>query len=186
MNSITIATFNSLEPAEALKHRLEQAGIHAVVHDESKLQRYWFMSARLAAQKVEVDRHDLEAVKKLLAEWNAYENPLKDAVCCPECGSSRVEYPHFTRKFITPIAVEILSVLRLFPREFYCQECHFTWPKEEKRERELDILGWPLPGRNPEASHLVPSQPATTETGVEQPRGWLRRLKTKISAKHSN
>ena len=53
MNSITIATFNSLEPAEALKHRLEQAGIHAVVHDESKLQRYWFMSAPLAAQKVE-------------------------------------------------------------------------------------------------------------------------------------
>jgi hypothetical protein len=56
------------------------------------------------------------------------DGALHDAVRCPDCGSSRIEYPQFTRKFLTPNVIGLLSAMHLFEKEYYCEDCHFTWP----------------------------------------------------------
>lgn len=143
MHKETLATFNEMEKALHLKERLDRAGVHADIYDESKLQKFWFMSESLAGKKIRVDEKDFEMAKEVLAGLDASEDVLHDAVRCPQCQSSRVEYPQFTRKFITPTLVEIFCTLHLVEKEFYCMDCHFTWPKEEKLLPELDVLGWP-------------------------------------------
>ena len=52
---------------------------------------------------------------------------------CPQCGSSNIEYPQMTRKFLTPALVAVLCALKIIPKEFYCQDCHYTWSNEEER-----------------------------------------------------
>ena len=39
----------------------------------------------------------------------------------------RFEYPQMTRKFLTPALAGILFALKIFQKEFYCQDCQFTW-----------------------------------------------------------
>jgi hypothetical protein len=141
---MTLATFNYLDQAQVLKERLEQAGIRAVIYDDSKLQRFGFLTEPMATKKVEVEPKDFESAKRLLNDWDKAEGLLRDAVRCPQCKSSRVQYPQFTRKFITPMVVELFVVIGLFPKEFYCEDCHYTWPKNPTLESEKDRLGWPV------------------------------------------
>jgi hypothetical protein len=108
---VTIATFNEPAKAKALKERLGKAGIRADVHNEGHLQQVAFMSRPQANNHVQV------------------ENAL---IRCPQCRSSRIEYPQLTRKFITPALASVLFALRLFPKEFYCQDCHYTWSNEDQ------------------------------------------------------
>lgn len=145
MNCIPIATFNEMAPAEQLRVQFHQAGVSAVLKDESRLERFWFMSEPLAALHVEVPQMDYLEARRLMSEWEKSGDLLKTAVRCPECKSSRVEFPQVTRKFLTPALCQmLLMTLHVMPREYYCQDCHFTWPKVPKTETELDILGWPL------------------------------------------
>ena len=143
MEMVTVATFNELQQAEPLKPRLDRAGIKAEIHDERNLQRYWFLSETLAGIRLRVEKHDYERAKQLLADWDRTDGALREAVHCPECGSSRVEYPQFTRKFVSPSLYALLCKLGFFEKHFYCEECHYTWPPKQKIERETDLLGWP-------------------------------------------
>src|SRR2546425_3394433 len=102
MNAICVATFNELEPAESLRERLQNAGVPAMIRDESKLQRFGFFSRPLASKKVQIDADHFERARQLLAEWDRADGALRDAVRCPQCHSPRVEFPQYTRKFITP------------------------------------------------------------------------------------
>jgi hypothetical protein len=140
---VTEATFNEPEEARPLCERLEAMGIHAEVKDERNLQKYWFMAEPLAGVHLRVDRHDYERAHQLLTNWDAADGALKHAIHCPECGSSRIEFPQFTRKFISPSFYAVLCKLRLFEKKFYCEECHLTWPLSEKLPPRLDALGWP-------------------------------------------
>jgi hypothetical protein len=145
MKTIPIATFNELAPAEQLRVQFNQSGVNAVIHDESKLERFWFMSEPLAAIHVEVPQPDYLKARRLMSEWEKSGDLLKTAVRCPDCQSSRVEFPQVTRKFATPALFQmLLMALHVMPREYYCQDCHFTWPKVATVEPELDILGWPM------------------------------------------
>jgi hypothetical protein len=143
MKATTVATFNEREHAEPVRKLLEDAGIHAEIFDERKLQKYWFRSEPWAGIHLSVDKKDSEQARKLLDAWHATAGVLRHAVRCPQCRSARVEYPQMTRKFITPELVGILFALHLVDREFYCTDCHYTWPKEKQMEIERDILGWP-------------------------------------------
>jgi putative signal transducing protein len=140
---ITVATFNERDKAEALQHRLTAAGVPADVYDESTLQSTLFVTKKhLAHMRVQVDKKDMDRAEKLLAEWEP-EGALRDAVRCPECGSSRIEYPQFTRKFLTPAVFAYLSKVGLVKPEFYCENCHFTWPPDAEKMPDLDTLYWP-------------------------------------------
>ncbi|MDB6109299.1 MAG: hypothetical protein JWR69_1049 [Pedosphaera sp.] len=130
MDSITVATFNVASNAEPLKHRLEEAHIPVEVHDESMMERLWFVARPLAGVRLKVHSRDFENALRLIHVWDEKEGVLRDAIRCPECRSSRVEYPQFTRKFFLPNLLGILAAIGLLEKEFYCQECQYTWPKE--------------------------------------------------------
>jgi predicted Zn-ribbon and HTH transcriptional regulator len=129
-NTITLATFNQTTDAQPLVARLWESGIRAEIHDESKLERLWLVRKPLAGVRIEVHPDDFDKAARLVREWDATQHVLHNAVRCPECGSSRVEYPQFTRKFVTPNLVGLLSAMGLVEKEFYCQDCHNTWPPE--------------------------------------------------------
>ena len=131
MNMVTVATFNEPARADPLKQRFAKAGIDSEICDESRYEWTWFVSKPMAAFRLKVHKKDFENALRLLNEWQA-EGVLREAVCCPQCGHSRIEYPQFTRKFFLPNLVSLASVVGIIEREFYCQECGHTWPKDVK------------------------------------------------------
>ena len=127
---VTIATFNEPVKAKHLKTRFQEAGIKADVHNEGHLQQMAFMSKPQANAKVLVHEDHFEKANQLMLEWEASDPEVGTAIRCPQCKSPRIEYPQLTRKFITPGIASILFAMKIFPKEFYCQDCHFTWGKD--------------------------------------------------------
>jgi len=68
---------------------------------------------------------------------------LRHAIICPECGSSRIEFPQFSRHFLWGGIAAVFAVLRCFQRKFFCKSCNYTWPTSVKLEPKTDVLGWP-------------------------------------------
>jgi predicted Zn-ribbon and HTH transcriptional regulator len=132
---VTIATFNEPAKAKHLKERLQAAGLKADIHNEAHLQQVAFMSKPQANWKVNVDEDEFAAAQNLMVEWEQTDPDVGSAIRCPQCGSPRIEYPQLTRKFITPALASILFALKIFPKEFYCQDCHFTWTNEDQVPR---------------------------------------------------
>ena len=136
MNRIPVARFSSRFYAEPLRQRLVQAGIPAEVHEELRLEKLWFVSRGSAGARLDAPAGQFERACQLLLDWDAAEGALRDAIRCPECKSLRVDYPQFTRKSFTPNLIMGLSAkIGLVEKEFYCQDCHYTWPKEGTRPR---------------------------------------------------
>ncbi len=138
MDAISIASFNEAAKAQPLKHCLEEAGIPAEIHDESLMERLWFVARPLARIKVTVHASDYEKAIALLPIWNTPDGPLAQAVCCPECSSHRVQYPQFAVHSLLPnIMIGLLAPLHVLTRQFYCEDCHFTWPKEGTKDSRV-------------------------------------------------
>lgn len=130
---VTIATFDDPAKAKRLKERFQQAGLKADIHNEGHLQQVAFMSKPHANVKVQVDDNDFEKAQSLMLEWETSDPDIAAAMIrCPQCGSSRIEYPQLTRKFLTPAMASVLFALKMFPKEFYCEDCHFTWSNEDE------------------------------------------------------
>ena len=131
---VTIATFNEPAKAKWLKERFEQAGLRVDIHNEGHLQQVAFMSRPQANAKVLIEDNDFERAQELMVEWEASDPDIAAAIIrSPQCGSSQIEYPQLTRKAITPAMASVLFALKMFPKEFYCEDCHFTWSKGERR-----------------------------------------------------
>jgi len=92
------------------------------------------MSKPQANAKVLVTEDDFGRAQALMVEWEAAD-PDIGAIRCPQCNSPRIEYPQLTRKFLTPALAAILFALKVFQKEFYCQDCHFTWTNEPEHPR---------------------------------------------------
>jgi hypothetical protein len=139
-----VATFSDLDKAQEVTNRLAQAGIPAEVHDESKLQKYWFLSRPLAADKVMVDEKDFEKARSVLQAADVQDHVLHGELRCPQCGSANMEYPQFTRKLvITTALLDVLCLLHILDKEFYCRNCQHTWPASNALKHETDCLNWP-------------------------------------------
>src|SRR3954470_5770745 len=114
---VTIATFNDPAKARGLKERLAKAGIRADVHNEGHLQQVAFMSRPQANNKVQVEDDDFEGAQQLMVEWESTDPDVANALIrCPQCRSSRIEYPQMTRKFIIPALANLFFALRIFPK----------------------------------------------------------------------
>ena len=137
MTTITVATFNERTPAEVLQTRLAAAGVPAEIHDKSTVGRLWLTPKNLAAFRLDVATADYARALQLLHDWHAADGALRAAIHCPECGSSRVEYPQLTRKFILPNFVAFLSVLHVVEKKYYCEDCHCTWFPEGHKPARL-------------------------------------------------
>lgn len=143
MKTVTLATFNDPDQAIPVFQRLEQAGLHPKLHDETKWQRYHF-TERLASVKLQVDEGEVEIARRQLKEWDTSDHCLAQAVYCPECNSSDVDYPQVTRKFVMPTLTSFLYRLGWMEAEFICNICQHTWPRRVKIEPERDVLNWPI------------------------------------------
>ena len=141
---ITVATFNEPAPAEALMARLREHGFHSEVHDESNEQKWKLFNLTPRAHlRVRVHSSEEDRALAQLEAWR--EDPiLAAAVHCPECGSSRAEFPQFSRKTIVGALPAALAAAGVFEQNYYCQACQFTWPATPPGpEPELDRLNWP-------------------------------------------
>ncbi len=143
MRTVTLATFNDRDHAQPVVNRLQQEGFHPEIKDESRWQA-GHLSDRLASVKVRVEENEFESAKQQLKQWDATEHYLDQAVCCPECRSSDVDYPQITRKFVLPTLHAFLYRLGFMEKEFYCNTCQHTWPLRAKVESEKDALNWPV------------------------------------------
>lgn len=140
-----LVSFNDLAPAEALAERLREAQFHAEVHDDSGEQKWKLFNLHPRAHmQVVVPEEQHEAALVKAREWDAADGALAQAVVCPECRSTRIEFPQFSRRTVLGALPSALAAAGFIEQNFYCDACHFTWPAEPpKAEPELDILGWP-------------------------------------------
>ena len=136
MNRLPVAIIGQRAIAEPLRQRLESAGIHAEIHDELRLEKLWESHDRAPFVRLEVPAEHFERACNLLHEWDHQDGALRDALRCPECKSLRISYPQFTRKFFLPnLMMGAFARMGLVEKEFYCEECHFTWPLDGTKAR---------------------------------------------------
>jgi len=121
MNKISIALFDRRSNAEPYQRRLSEAGVPAEVHD----------CASLKGARLDVPAEQFERANQLMQDWGSAEHGVPGAIRCPECNSLRIEYPQYTHKSALPnLLVGVLANIGAMPKEFYCYDCHYTWPKE--------------------------------------------------------
>jgi hypothetical protein len=131
-----VALFSDRLKAEPVRRRLAQAGFTATFNDGPRLAKLWFVSDKSAETRVEVPAAEFNRAEQFLLDWDTAEGALRQAIRCPECGAFRVDYPQYARhSLLTNLAMGILAQLRLIERDYYCEDCHFTWPKEGFRAR---------------------------------------------------
>jgi hypothetical protein len=134
MNRIPIALFRNREQAQPIQQRLLKAGVVTEIHEEQALQRLWFVSRRAAGVTLEVAASQFETAQKLLGNWDTTEGVLAQTIRCPECKSLNVDYPQFARNsVITNMAVGLAAGLGFVEKDYYCESCHYTWPKQTFR-----------------------------------------------------
>ncbi|MBA3881490.1 MAG: DUF2007 domain-containing protein [Chthoniobacterales bacterium] len=130
---VTIATFNESAKAKHLKERLQEAGVKADVHNEGHEQAARLVGKPQANVKVLVEEEDFTQAQKLMIDWEPTDPDIGCAVRCPQCRSPRIQYPQLPRKFpFIPGLASILLATKLFPKEFYCEDCHYTWTSDQQ------------------------------------------------------
>jgi len=133
---VTIATFDDPAKARRLKERFQKSRVHADVVSEGQLQQVTSRSKPQANAKVMVEEKDFDAAQNLLVEWEASDPEIGSAIRCPQCRSPRIDYPQLARKFpFVPGLAAILLVLKVIPKEFYCQDCQFSWTNDIDQPR---------------------------------------------------
>lgn len=136
MNRMPIALFSQRSKAEPLQQRLRQAGLAGEIRDEPLLANLWFVSRRGCGVQVEVPAEEFERAEQLLQQWEKTSELLREAIRCPECQSLRIDYPQYARNsLLTNLALGLMAEVGLLEKDYYCQDCHFTWPKQGAKPR---------------------------------------------------
>lgn len=138
-NHISVAAFDTMPPANALAKALSDGGIKAAVQDETADQTLRFFTASHHAQfRVMVPPDDvpkaIEALTRMerLAPEHAFECPVSQVIRCPDCQSTLVEFPQFSRNTIVGALPAIAASVGLIEQDFFCRNCNFTWEPEGK------------------------------------------------------
>jgi ribosomal protein S27AE len=127
---VPVATFNDCARAEPIQKQLVRAGVDAKINDEL-FEKLWFVSPKEADVRIDVALDQADRAQQLLLEWDAAEGILRDAIRCPECGSLQVHYPQFAHRALMPnLLMGFLAKIGLVEKEYYCEKCHYTWPKD--------------------------------------------------------
>jgi mono/diheme cytochrome c family protein len=130
MSTMRLAHFENQAQAEPARKFLLESGIKARIHAESGVAKLWFVSRYQAGVRLEVPGQETARSLKLLGQGDTPSEILRDAVRCPECHSLRVDYPQFTRKSVlTNLVMGLLAEIHFLERNYYCEDCHFMWPK---------------------------------------------------------
>jgi hypothetical protein len=136
MNKIPVALYGDRAKAQSLERRLVEAGFDATLNDNPRLRTLWFVSRGKGDVRIEVPSEQFARAENCLLDWDAAEGALDGAIRCPECSSLRVQYPQFAQNsLLTNLAIGVLTELRAIEKHYYCEDCHFTWPREGYRAR---------------------------------------------------
>jgi hypothetical protein len=137
---VTVAAFNHQVDAEKLKAHLIDEGLAARVHDETRIQKYWFHAEPKAGIQVQTPKVSLEDVKLVMNEPKSARF-LKRAIRCPSCASFRVQYPDLTRKNLLPtLLMQALVLLHLSQHKYYCEDCHYSWLEKPKKSHRRKVV----------------------------------------------
>jgi hypothetical protein len=135
MKMIPAAHYRDRAKALTLQRRLIDAGFNATLNDNPQLGTLWFVSREKADVRIEVPPDQFARAEKRLLDW-ASEGALDGAIRCPECGSLRVQYPQYAQHSLLPnLAMGVLTELRAIEKNYFCADCHCTWPGEGYRAR---------------------------------------------------
>jgi hypothetical protein len=131
---VNVAVFDRLAAGQALHGFLVESGFGARIHDERKLQRFWFLVSPQAGIQVQVPQDSIEAVRQHLDQSGRTKALLHGAIRCPSCRSSNIQYPQMTRKFILPtLFAHLLVLFRIMEPDCYCEDCHNEWVRPRGR-----------------------------------------------------
>jgi hypothetical protein len=131
-----VALYRDRAKAQVLQRRLVEAGFDATLNDKPRLRTLWFVSREKDDVRVEVPSEQFARAENCLVDWSAAEGPLDGAIRCPECHSLRVQYPQYTQNsLLTNFAMGLLAELGALERHYYCEDCHFAWPRDGHRAR---------------------------------------------------
>ena len=140
--SVSVAIFHSKAEAEPVANRLRASGINVKVHEGSALAKFWFVSRKESGARLEVAADQLDQACKMLIDRP--DGAMKNAIRCPKCESFRVEYPQFTHKFLLPnLVMGLFAAIGKVEKQYYCSECHHTWPKRATKPIETSAHGSP-------------------------------------------
>ena len=133
---ISIAAFDDEQSAKALAVRMSKEGVEAISSDDSAEQLLMFWNPHPRGEHhVLVPGQQLEAALQWLSRLDANDPVLLSAIRCPDCRSTQVEYPQFSRKTIVGSLPAIGAALGIIERQFYCTACHFTWGPDDAPEK---------------------------------------------------
>jgi hypothetical protein len=125
------ALFRNFADAQKACQVLQDAGIRAEVHDEPALGKLWGGKQPLPFPRVEVAGEQFETAEQLLIDWTESVGSCCGAIRCPDCGSLSIDYPQHGRKTVIPnVVMGTLASIGGIEKQFYCNDCHFTWPRE--------------------------------------------------------
>ena len=128
---IKIGVFDKIDAAGRLLTFLVNQGFDVRTRDETRLQRFWFLTKPAASFYVEVAEDSLPKAKQLLQTDSEGIELLRSAIRCPSCQSVEVHFPQVTRKNILPgIVGNALIHVGLMKPAFYCEHCHHTWSRD--------------------------------------------------------
>lgn len=130
MNALPIILFSNRSSAEPVHRRLAQEGFTPSINEGPRLTKLWFVSGHSADVRIEVPQDQYNRAEQFLIDLDQRESWLNAAIRCPECGSFRVDFPQYARhSLLTNLAMGILAKIGLVERDYYCEDCHFTWPR---------------------------------------------------------
>lgn len=136
MENMCVALFSNEQKAEPIRARLEKAGIHAKIPKGLELEKLWFVSKKQMGARIEVPGEEFERAEQMLLDWDETEGALREAIRCPECRSLRVGFPQAAQhSILTNLAMGVGAEVGLVEKDYYCEDCHFTWPRAGSRPR---------------------------------------------------
>jgi len=134
MKKLPVALFPSLAKAEPIQQRLIAAGFPTEIRHDRWANAVWFVRKQNCGVHLDVPADQFERAEQFLLDCDCKEHWLHEAIRCPECGSLRAHYPQFARhSMLTNVALGVAAQFGLIEKDFYCEDCHFTWPREGTR-----------------------------------------------------
>jgi hypothetical protein len=131
---VPIASYDQLSPAQELVRILAERGFSAALLNETADQALRFFTAHAHAQfRVTVPPEEVEraiaefALLPPLPAERSHECPVTQAIRCPDCRGTQVEYPQFSRNTIVGALPALAASVGIIDAQYFCQKCHFTW-----------------------------------------------------------
>ena len=133
---MAVALFSRKAKAELIAKVCDEAGYKARVRGESWLQALWFIPKRAASARLEVQSNQFDRAEEFLLNLDATGSSLDGVIRCPECHGLRVRYPQTAEhSLLTNVTLGAAAGLGVVEKDYYCENCHFTWPREGTKPR---------------------------------------------------